>query len=79
MAVNSKAAKNFSVRIFRMPNHDVSTLYRSSPEANGIRTIAVNGTPVKAAVETRYAVINRGWKIGDRIAFTLPMKIQRLR
>jgi hypothetical protein len=62
-----------------MPNRDVSTLYRSSPESNGIGAITVNGTAVKTAVENGYAVITRTWKPGDRIDFTLPMKIQRVR
>ena len=78
MTVNPKVAKSFSVRI-RMPNRDVSALYRSSPEANGIGAITVNGTAVKAAVENGYAVITRSWKPADRIDFTLPMKIQRVR
>jgi hypothetical protein len=78
ITVNPKAAKSFSVRI-RMPNRDVSTLYRSSPEANGIGAITVNGVAVKAAVENGYLVITRSWRKGDRIDFTLPMKIQRVR
>ncbi len=78
MTVNPKAASRFSVRI-RMPNRDVSTLYRSSPEANGMGAITVNGAVVKAVVENGYAVITRSWKAGDRIDFTVPMKIQRVR
>jgi len=42
LTVNPKTPKNFSVRI-RVPDRGVSSLYRSTPDANGITSIAVNG------------------------------------
>jgi DUF1680 family protein len=77
VTVNPKLSKNFSVRI-RVPDRGVSSLYRHTPDSNGIRAIAVNGSPVKAKIEKGYAVISRTWKVGDRIDFELPMKPQRI-
>ncbi|MGD0309244.1 MAG: hypothetical protein ABSC02_08135 [Acidobacteriota bacterium] len=62
----------------RMPNRNVSSLYQSLPNANGITSIAVNGSTVKSKIEKGYAVITRDWKAGDRIDLVLPMKIQRI-
>jgi len=78
ITVNPKTAKTFSVRI-RMPNRGVSSLYRSTPDANGMMSLAVNGAAVKPAVENGYAVITRAWKPGDKIDLVLPMKVQRVR
>ncbi len=66
LTVNPKEPKSFSLRI-RMPNHDVSSLYRSSPKADGLTSIAVNGHAVKPAIENGYAVIARSWKAGDKV------------
>jgi hypothetical protein len=77
LTVNPKATKRFSLRI-RVPNHDVSRLYRSTPEVNGITSIAVNGETVKPVIENGYAVIARTWKTGDRVEMLLPMKPQRV-
>jgi hypothetical protein len=78
LTVNPKEPKSFSLRI-RMPNHDVSSLYRSSPKADGLTSIAVNGHAVKPAIENGYAVIARSWKAGDKVDAVLPMKVQRVR
>jgi DUF1680 family protein len=78
ITVNPKAAKTFSVRV-RVPNRAVSSLYRSTPDANGIGAITVNGATVKAPIDKGYAVISRAWKPGDKIEFTLPLKVQRIR
>jgi uncharacterized protein len=78
LTVNPKTPKNFSVRI-RVPNRTVSKLYRSTPDANGITSIAVNGQPVKPQIEKGYAVITRAWKAGDKVDVVLPMKVQRVR
>src|ERR1019366_3431746 len=76
-AVNPKTPKNFSLRI-RVPNRGVSSLYRSTPEANGITSIAVNGQTVKPVIDRGYAVITRRWKAGDKVDVVLPMKVQRI-
>jgi len=78
LTVNPKASKPFSVRI-RTPNRGVSRLYASTPDANGITSIAVNGAAVKPVIERGYAVLTRAWKAGDRIELVLPMPIQRVR
>ena len=77
ITVNPKTSKSFSVRI-RVPDRDVSTLYRSTPDANGITSIAVNGQTVKPVIEKGYAVITRAWKAGDKVDVVLPMKVQRV-
>ena len=78
ITVNPKAPKNFSVRI-RVPDRGVSSLYQSTPDANGMTSLAVNGSVVKPAIDKGYAVITREWKAGDRIDLVLPMKVQRVR
>jgi hypothetical protein len=78
ITVNPKARKSFSVRI-RVPNRSVSDLYTSTPDANGITSVAVNGSAVKPAIDKGYAVISRAWRAGDRIEVVLPMKAQRVR
>jgi uncharacterized protein len=78
ITVNPKTAKSFSVRI-RVPDRGVSSLYKNTPEANGIVSLAVNGQAVKPAIEKGYAVITRAWKAGDKVDVVLPMKVQRVR
>ncbi len=77
ITVNPKQSKKFAVHI-RVPNRAVSALYRPTPDANGITSIAVNGAQVKAKIDKGYAVISRTWKAGDKIDFELPMKPQRI-
>jgi DUF1680 family protein len=78
ITVNPASAKRFSVRI-RVPNRDISDLYASADNANGITSLAVNGSLMKPTIERGYAVITRTWKAGDRIELEVPMKIQRVR
>jgi DUF1680 family protein len=78
ITVNPAVKKNFSVRI-RVPDRAVSSLYTSTPEVGGLLSLAVNGAPVKVAMEKGYAVIKRDWKTGDKIDLTLPMKVQRVK
>jgi DUF1680 family protein len=77
LTVNPKTSKTFGLRI-RVPDRDVSSLYRSAPGANGITSIAVNGQTVKPVIEKGYAVITRAWKTGDKVDLMLPMKVQRV-
>jgi len=77
ITVNPSAGKRFSVRI-RVPDRDESELYTSTPSANGIMSIAVNGSAIEPKIERGYAVITRSWKAGDRIELELPMKVQRV-
>jgi DUF1680 family protein len=76
--INPAKQKNFSVRI-RVPDRDVSRLYKGMPEANGITSIAVNGSSVKPQIINGYAVISRSWKAGDKIDLVLPMQVQRVK
>ena len=78
ITVNPKVPKDFSVRI-RVPNRSVSTLYKSTPNAGGVASIAVNGSAVKPVMEKGYAAIRRTWKAGDRIELALPLTVQRVR
>jgi DUF1680 family protein len=78
ITVNPKESKNFAIRI-RSPKRSVSDLYTSTPEAEGITSIAVNGQSIAPKIENGYAVINRQWKAGDKIDLELPMKVQRVK
>jgi DUF1680 family protein len=79
ITVNPKSQqKRFSVRI-RVPNRGVSSLYKGTPEAGGISSLAVNGSAVKPVIDKGYAVITRTWKAGDRIDLVLPLRVQRVK
>jgi len=78
ITVNPAKSKKFSVRI-RLPRRDVSDLYSAKPNADGITSIAVNGSTITPPVEKGYAVITRTWKAGDKIDLVLPMKVQRVK
>jgi len=78
ITVNPAKAKKFSIRI-RRPRRDVSDLYSAKPQADGITSIAVNGSKISPPVEKGYAVITRTWKTGDKIELVLPMKVQRVK
>jgi uncharacterized protein len=78
ITVNPAKSKEFSVRI-RLPKRDVSDLYSATPQADGITSIALNGSKIAPKVEKGYAVITRTWKKGDKIDLVLPMKIQRVK
>ncbi len=77
LTINPKVRKHFSVRI-RVPNRSVSSLYRSTPGAGGISSLAVNGAAVRPSIDRGYAVITRSWKAGDKIDLVLPMPVQRV-
>ncbi len=78
IAVAPAASARFAVRV-RVPNRSVSELYASTPQSDGIDSIAVNGAAVKPAIEDGYAVIARDWKAGDTIELSLPMHVQRIK
>jgi DUF1680 family protein len=77
ITVNPTAQKAFVIRI-RVPNRDVSRLYKATPDANGITSISVNGSAVRSTITNGYAAIARTWSTGDRIEFVLPMPVQRV-
>jgi DUF1680 family protein len=78
ITVNPAASKQFVMRI-RVPHRSVSELYSSTPEADGITSMSVNGSPLQPTIENGYAVIAREWKAGDKIEFVLPMTPQRVK
>jgi len=78
ITVNPAAEKEFTIRL-RVPTRSVSDLYTEAPRANGITSIALNGSLITPPVEKGYAVIPRTWKAGDRIDVFLPIKIQRVK
>jgi len=78
LTVNPKAQRKFGIRI-RVPNRNVSSLYESTPDSNGIASISVNGSAVKPTIEKGYVVITRAWKAGDKIDVAFPLKVQRVR
>ncbi len=78
LTVEPAAEKSFAVKI-RVPNREVSGLYKSTPETNGIVSLAVNGESITPVMDKGYAVINRTWRAGDKIDFELPMKVQRVK
>ncbi len=78
ITVNPQTTKTFTIHI-RVPNREVSELYNNTPKANGISSIKVNGKLIHPPVEKGYAVINRTWQAGDRIALVLPMTVQRVK
>jgi DUF1680 family protein len=78
ITVNPATPKTFALRI-RVPLRDVSKLYQSVPEADGISSLAVNGVALAPKVENGYAVINREWKTGDKVDLVLPLEVQRVK
>jgi DUF1680 family protein len=78
ITVNPKTPKSFSLRI-RVPNHNVSSLYNSTPQVSGLTSVSVNGSAAKTTMDKGYAVITRNWKAGDKVDLVLPMKAQRVK
>ncbi len=77
ITVNPKEAKTFSVYV-RIPDRNMSKLYKESPEVRGVKRFAVNGEDQEPAIRKGYAVVTREWKHGDRIEMELPMVPQRV-
>jgi DUF1680 family protein len=78
MTVNPKESKKFAIRI-RSPQRSVSELYTSTPAADGITSLSVNGEKLTPKLVNGYAVIDRQWKAGDKIELELPMTPQRVK
>jgi len=77
ITINPDESKTFSIHV-RVPNRTTSALYFPTPEVSGLESISVNGETVTPDMVNGYAVITRIWTAGDRIDFTIPMKIQRI-
>ena len=78
ITVNPAKPAEMSIRV-RAPRHDVSALYRSTPSADGLLAIAVNGTALDPPVANGYAVITRTWQAGDKIDLEVPLQVQRVK
>ncbi len=78
ITVNPAVSRKFSIRI-RIPDRSVSELYANTPEADGIKTIRLNGSSITPKTENGYTVVTRTWKKGDTIKLKLPMTIQRVK
>ena len=77
ITVSPNAPARFALRI-RVPNRAVSRLYTRTPDARGLVSISVNGTPERPVIERGYAVITRTWKTGDTVELALPLPVQRV-
>jgi hypothetical protein len=77
ITVNPGKTTEFTVYV-RVPNRTTSQLYTPQPAVSGLLSLSVNGQTVTPLIEHGYAVIRRTWKKGDKIAFELPMEIQRV-
>jgi uncharacterized protein len=78
ITVNPQKTKRFSVRI-RVPDRNISALYKVSPEINTLGSLSVNGKAFKPDIQKGYAAVTRIWNKGDKIDFVLPMAGQRVR
>jgi DUF1680 family protein len=77
ITVNPAARRAFTLHL-RVPNRDVSALYKSTPGVRGFTALSVNGRRVTPAQVHGYAVIRRTWAPGDRVVFDIPMAPQRV-
>ncbi|HYH04342.1 MAG TPA: beta-L-arabinofuranosidase domain-containing protein [Bacillota bacterium] len=78
ITVNPSTATNFTIYL-HAPDRSVSTCYSSTPGADGISSITVNGSGVSTSASNGYVAINRTWVAGDRIVLTLPLNVQRVK
>lgn len=78
ITVNPKESRKFALRI-RVPDRGVSKLYTTTPAVSGLKSVSVNGEAIKPAIEDGYVVITRDWKAGDKVAFEVPLEVQRVR
>jgi len=77
ITVNPEQSKEFTLFI-RVPDRTTSALYKPVPEVSGLKSISVNGKPLKVNIFKGYAEIRRTWKKGDRVNLELPMTVQVL-
>lgn len=80
--VNPSKTANFAVHI-RIPGWAVnkpvsSNLYRFKDDNPVTIPISINGKKVDYVVEKGYAVIDRKWAKGDKVAVDFPMPIQKV-
>ena len=77
ITVNPRENRKFTVYV-RIPDRNVSDLYKSTPRVEGYKSFSVNGKAVKPKIEKGYAIVTREWAPGDHIDMELPMSPQRV-
>jgi hypothetical protein len=78
IAVNPQKPTAFKLHV-RSPRREISTLYRASPNGDGILSLSVNGSPVDAKPNAHgYVTLDREWKAGDVVELELPLPVQRI-
>lgn len=78
ITVNPTTPTNFTLYV-RSPQRSVSTIYTHTPSADGISSMAVNGSAVSTTPTNGYVGINRTWSAGDQVTLTLPLAVQRVK
>ncbi len=78
LTLNPAAEKEFTVYV-RVPDHDTSALYVSTPQVGGLTSLHVNGKAIRPVMDKGYAVIKRTWKAGDKIEAEFPMQVQTVK
>jgi hypothetical protein len=76
--LNPAAESRFTLSV-RVPDRSVSGCYSDSPEANGIRSLSLNGSPIPVVSERGYVRVHRNWKKGDTVTLELPMVVMKVR
>jgi DUF1680 family protein len=77
LTVNPSASRRFALYV-RVPDRGVSRLYQSTPQVDGITSIAVNGKAIEPVISKGYVRIDRDWAPGDTVQIELPMVVQRV-
>ena len=78
IVVRPALEKQFSVHL-PLFARNASRLYANQPAAEGLKSLAVNGSRETVKFQNGYAVISRKWKAGDRIELELPLGPQRVK
>ena len=77
LTLQPAAPRRFALHL-RIPRRDVSQLYRPTPAAGGLRSLAVNGERQAVVERDGYAVLEREWRRGDRVTLEVPLVVQRV-
>ena len=78
ITVNPSKETEFGIKL-RVPNREISSLYRNTPKSSGFISLSINGKEQTLLLEKGYALIKRDWKAGDTILLELPMPVQRVK
>ena len=77
LALHPARPARFTLKV-RVPDRQSSALYRVTPATGPIAGLTLNGRPVAAKTERGYLTLTRTWREGDRLAFELPLPVQRI-